>query len=428
VPPSGTPPRKPSARGLTVLKTLRESVALLGTKRFGTFWFASLLSSLGTWAQQVAEPWLLLTLGASPFLIGLDSFAMNAPVWLLTLVGGALADRADRRRVIAVFQSIQMLCPTAIVALLVAGWIHPWMIIALSVVVGVTDALSMPSFQSIVPSIVERRQIGRGLALNSTQFNLSRILGPTIAGLLISSVGAVACFVVSAVSYVPFIGVALWILPPWAPPAAPSEPETGPRKRPFDAILEIVRQPSLRTSLLTVLTTGTFCSPLVTFVPVLVRDVFHGDAGHFSAALASFGGGGLVGAVMLLGVAPGVDKRKLSSAFAFVYAGALVLIALGPWFLAIPPLLVVAGAAMTVSNTSANTCLQSDVRPDLLGQAVSLYMLALRGGMSLGALITGMSVAFLGVRHALLLNGCVALALQTLIAQTRSRSPEAARA
>src|SRR5689334_12917445 len=118
------------------MTTFRKSLNLLGTRRFGTFWFASLLSSIGTWAQQVAEPWLLLTLGASSFIIGLDSFAMNAPVWLLTLAGGALADRSDRRQVITVFQSIQMLCPTAIVILIIAGTIQPWMIIVLSVAVG----------------------------------------------------------------------------------------------------------------------------------------------------------------------------------------------------------------------------------------------------------------------------------------------------
>ena len=203
----------------------RASLRLLATRRFGTFWFASLLSSIGTWAQQVAEPWLLLTMGASSFVIGLDSFASNAPVWLLTLAGGALADRWDRRRVIAWFQSIQMLCPLAIVVLLLAGALEPWMIIVLSLVVGVTDALSMPSFQSIVPSIVERDQIGRGLALNSTQFSLSRILGPSIAGVLMASAGAVACFVVSVVSYLPFIGIALWILPRWKPPTAAQAPQ-----------------------------------------------------------------------------------------------------------------------------------------------------------------------------------------------------------
>ena len=179
---------------MVVSKSLRASMRLLATRRFGTFWFASLLSSIGTWAQQVAEPWLLLTLGASSFLIGLDSFAMNAPVWLLTLAGGALTDRSDRRRVIALFQSVQMLCPVAIVVLLLAGLVQPWMIIVLSVAVGITDALSMPSFQSIVPSIVAHDQIDQGLALNSTQFNLSRILGPSIAGVLMASFGATAAW------------------------------------------------------------------------------------------------------------------------------------------------------------------------------------------------------------------------------------------
>jgi MFS family permease len=189
------------------------SVKLLATRRFGTFWVASLLSNIGTWAQQIAEPWLLLSLGAAPFLIGLDSFARNAPIWALTLAGGVLADRADRRQIIALFESIQMKCPALIVVLLLNGRVHPYIIIALSLVVGVTDALSMPSYQSIVPSIVPRAEISRGLALNSTQFNLSRILGPAIAGVLMASVGAVACFSLSAASYIPFIGVALWILP-----------------------------------------------------------------------------------------------------------------------------------------------------------------------------------------------------------------------
>src|SRR5580693_10323675 len=116
------------------MSAFSESLALLRTRRFGIFCFASLLSNIGTWAQQVAEPWLLLTLGASSFVIGLDSFATNAPVLLLTLVGGALADRSDRKRVIAGFQSVQMLCPTVIVLLILTHSVQPWMIVALSVV------------------------------------------------------------------------------------------------------------------------------------------------------------------------------------------------------------------------------------------------------------------------------------------------------
>jgi len=157
---------------------LKASFALLRTRVFGTFWFAMLLSNIGFWAQEVAEPWLLLTLGASAFLIGLDAFVGDAPALLLTLVGGVLADHFDRRRIIAVFQSIEMLCPIALVVLLLTGSLQAWMVIGLSLVVGITDALSMPSYQSIVPSIVKRRQLATGIALSSTQYNLSRILGP----------------------------------------------------------------------------------------------------------------------------------------------------------------------------------------------------------------------------------------------------------
>lgn len=406
---------------LSVISTLRGSLRLIATRRFGTFWFASLLSSIGTWAQQVAEPWLLLTLGASSFLIGLDSFAMNAPVWLLTLAGGVLADRSDRRKVITVFQSIQMLCPAAIVVLLIVGGILPWMIIALSVVVGVTDALSMPSYQSIVPSIVPHEQIGNGLALNSTQFNLSRILGPSIAGLLMSSVGAMACFVVSAVSYIPFIGVALWILPRWTPP--PPSAAAPPKSDLFTGIGDILGQRHLRGALLTVLTGSVLCAPLITFIPVMVKQVFQGSAGHFSTAVVSFGIGGLLGAGALLSIPQSVDRRRLSTCFAIAQGASLVLTALNPWFWGLPPLLVIAGASMTITNTSANSLLQATTSPHMLGKTVSLYMLAMRGGISIGALLTGATVGLIGVQHALLVNGMLAVAVQIALTRMWLRGP-----
>jgi predicted MFS family arabinose efflux permease len=400
--------------------TFRQSLRLLTTRRFGTFWIASLLSSIGTWAQQVAEPWLLLTLGASPFLIGLDSFAMDAPVWLLTLAGGALADRSDRRRIIAVFQSIQMLCPTTIAILLLAHRIQPWTIVALSVVVGLTDALSMPSFQSIVPSIVAHDDVGRGLALNSTQFSLSRILGPAIAGGLISTVGITACFVVNAASYVPFIGVALWILPRWTPTPSVGAKPTRPT---IVGLRDVLRQTQVRHALLTVFGSALLCTPLLTFTPVLVQAVFRESAGHFSAALAAFGAGGLLGGIGLLGVPNSVDPRRLTSRWAQALAVLVAATALNPWPWALPVLLLLAGLSMTVSNITANTMVQSTVASDALGRTVSLYMLAIRGGGALGALITGATVSRFGVQSALLLNGAIAVAFQAALARDWPRSP-----
>jgi MFS family permease len=397
-----------------------ESLRLLRTRRFGTFWFASLLSSIGTWAQLVAQPWLLLSLGAPSFLLGLDSFAMGAPVFVLTLMGGVLADTADRRRVIFSFQSIQMLCPTLVVILLLTGAVRPWMIIALSLVIGITDALSMPSFQTIVPSIVERDQLPTGIALYSTQFNLSRILGPALAGVLMASIGATGAFAVSAASYVPFILVALWILP--AAPVGTSAGGPIDFRRLFAGIREIADEPVLRGALLTVLATSCLCAPLLTFCPVLIKEAFSGDVSHFSLVMGSFGVGGLLGAVGLLGVDPHRDRKPLSSWSAGAYGAVVVLTALNDWFWVLPVLFVLAGISMTASNTSANAVLLGIAPERIRGEAVSLYMLAMRGGVAVGSLLTGLSVSLLGVRAALLVNGAAAVLAQIAVAHNWLRA------
>lgn len=313
-----------------------------------------------------------------------------------------------------------MLCPTLLVVLLLTGAVRPWMVIALSVVVGVTDALSMPSFQSIVPSIVERRQIASALALNATQFNLSRILGPALAGILMASVGAVGCFALNAASYLPFIWVALWILPRGRSRRS-GEPREGGRL--FDGLGDILRSAHLRGALLTVLLTSVFCGPLIVFCPVLVKEALKGNVNDFSIAIGAFGVGGLLGAAALLGVDPGRDRRRLSSWSAAFYGLVLMLAGLNPWFWGLPALLVLAGVSMSISNTSANSLLQATAVPALRGQTVSLYMLALRGGLSVGSLLTGVSISLLGVRHALLLNGALAVAAQLALGREWVRAP-----
>jgi len=398
--------------------TLRDSLALLTTRRFGTFWFASLLANIGTWAQQVAQPWLMLSLGASSFLLGLDSFALGAPALLLTVVGGWLADQSDRRSVIAIFQSIQMACPVLIVALLMSGSIRPWMVIGLSLIVGITDALSMPSFQTIVSMIVERDQLATGLSLNASQFNLSRVLGPAVAGILMASVGAIGAFTVSAASYIPFILVALWILPRGPDHASDAEARVPLLK----SIRLIGGDAVLRGALLTVLVTSLLCTPLITFCPVLVAQVFAGNVGHFSITMGAFGVGGFMAAAGLLAVDPLRDRRPLASTSALAFAIVVVACAINPWAWALPPLFVLGGMAMTAGNVSANAFLQTAAPAHTRGRSISLYMLAMRGGLAMGSLITGASVAWLGVRGALLANGLLAILLQLITRRVWARS------
>lgn len=161
----------------------------------------------------------------------------------------------------------------------------------------------------------------------------------------------------------------------------------------------------------------------MTFAPVLVKEVFHGNATQFSVAVGAFGVGGLLGAVVLLAVPPEHDWRRWSSWSAVGHGLIVILAALNPWSWCLPMLLAVAGMAMTASNISANSLLQAAARPALLGRTVSMFMLTMRGGLSLGSLITGASVSLGGVQHALLINGALAVGLQLALGRAWLRSP-----
>ena len=387
-----------------------DSISLLRTKRYGIFWFSSLLSNIGTWMQSVAEPWLVLSISGSPFLLGLDTFAMNGPFWLLTLWGGALADRRERDRIIYLFQGIQMLCPVLIVFLVFTGWIKAWMIIALSFVVGVTDALSMPSFQSLIPSIVSKKELAPAIALNSIQFNLSRVLGPAIAGIVMLKYGPLWCFGGNALSYIPFFLSVYWLYPRFKDDAH-EKPKDGFK----DTVKSILQRRSIAGALLSVFITSFFCSPIITFSPVIVREVLHSNVEKFGNVMTAFGIGGLLGPLLLFLAMRRISPPILSFIAAICY-GAFVAAATNVtaiWQLG--ALLIGCGFLLTVANTSANTFLQSSAENSQRGQMSSLFMLAMRGGLSLGNLMTGVVVSLWDVQHALLLNGVLAVAIQVLI-------------
>jgi predicted MFS family arabinose efflux permease len=235
-----------------------------------------------------------------------------------------------------------------------------------------------------------------------------------------TGIGAVGAFAVSAASYLPFILVVLWILP--RRPLQAEQGEGFDRHRLRVNVGIVLSQPLLRGALATVFVTSLLCAPVVVFCPLLVKEAFHGDVSHFSLAVGAFGVGGLLGGIGLLGATARKDLRPLSSGFAALYG--VVVIAAGwsgnPWGLSL--LFVLAGISMTVSNTSANVVLQSSANDNVRGQTVSLYMLAMRGGMALGSLLTGLSVGAVGIRVALSINGALAVLLHLVLARLWSRA------
>lgn len=399
------------------------STRLLRSRHYGSFWFSSLLSNIGTWMQSVAEPWLVLNISGSPFLIGLDSFAMNAPFWILTLVGGVLADRKDRGLIIYFFQGTQMLCPLLIVILVATGWVKVWMIIGLSLVVGITDALSMPAFSSLIPSLVSKRDLKPALALNAIQFNLSRVVGPAIAGLVMLKYGPLWCFGANALSYVPFFLSIYWLRPLMnARQEATENDDHGPLLR---SIVALVTNPTTGFALLSVFANAFFCSPIITFSPVIVKNVLHGDMEHFGGVMTAFGVGGLLGPLLILVTIDRIGSLKLSLSAAATYGLCIISASYVGTAWQLAAVLVGSGFLMTIANTSANTFLQSTADNRSRGQMASLFMLAMRGGISLGNMATGTLVSQSSIQTALLINGFLALACQTFIILRMARAAKA---
>jgi len=392
--------------------SLHVSKSFFQSGRYILFWVSSLFSNIGTWMQQVAQPWVVLSLTNSPFWVGLDSFALTAPGWLFTLWGGVLADRYERRRTVLFFQAIQFVCVLTMVILLIMGQLEVWMIVLLSFLVGLTDSLSMPSFQSIIPSLVERKDIHRAVSLNSTQFNLSRILGPAIAGIVIVRFGAVVCFSTNAASYIPFF-LSLYFIYPRGGLKIKSEQIEGKPVQQIEEFRTLLLNPEVRLPLLSTLVTNLFCAPLVTFCAVLTKDVFHAEAGTYGGAMTALGIGGLLGAATSFISLPVYFKgNKLASVLAISLGFVVVAIALNHSFYLLLLLLVLAGAALTSSNVAVNIFLQENVVNSIRGRLVSLYQLALSGGISIGALFTGFIVSQFNISNALLINGAFTIAFQ----------------
>lgn len=405
------------SRGQGALRALR-------SRNFTILWAGNLLANTGTWMQQVAEPWLVLRLSNSPLLLGLDSFVTDAPVWLLILAGGIIADRRDRRRTALFFQGIQVLCPVLIVILLATGRIQVWMVIVLSMVVGVTDALSGPSIAALVPSSVPEDDVPSAVALNSAQFNLSRVLGPLLAGIVMATLGPIVCFALNATSYAPYLLAIFLLRLPVPPPTSKRAEETrraAARRSLLEAVGAVARKRRLRRAILTVIVTSVFAMPIVTFIPVLVRDAFHLGSTEFGGALSVFGFGGLVGAAVVLPLRTNRQRQILSSLTALGLSVLIVAVALARMFGLELALLFVIGGAMVASNTAANSILQSSIDGRIRGRVSSLYTLALRGGAPLGALATGAVVTHWGIRAALLANGLLGMACHAALIRRERR-------
>ena len=261
-------------------------------RNFRLLWMGALTSSIGTWMQKVAQAWLtiMMTGSKSAFVLGLDSFLGEVPLLLLTMVGGVFADRRDRRHMILMSQIVQMLVALVVAVLIYTRRIHIAQVLALSFIVGCVRAFGGPAYEWLLPTLVEKEHLPNAIALNSIQFNLAQVIGPFAAGAALAAFGMVACFGLNAISFLFVIAAILALRDVHVPLMA-----TDSTVAQFRGGLRFVQG---SPNLVSVMVLGFFATflgaPLLTFLPVITRDVFHRNVGFYTQ-LMTFSGAGAVG-------------------------------------------------------------------------------------------------------------------------------------
>ncbi len=380
-------------------------------RNFRLLWFGALTSSIGTWMQKVAQAWLIVTLtgDSSAFYLGLDSFAGEAPILLFTLVGGVVADRRDRRHMMLTSQVIQMAVALLLAGLIFTEAIRVWMVLALSFVAGCAQAFGGPAYQSLIPTLVGKDHLPNAVALNSIQFNLARVIGPIVAGVALASFGLVACFGLNGISFLFVIAAILALRDVHVPPAASVSM--------VDQMKDGLRYVRNSRNLMAVTVLGFIGAflglPLLTFLPVITRDVFQQDVGFYSRLMTFSGAGAVTGALIVAYIGKHRHIGRLLLIFLASFGTAMVLFSLSrtEWLTA--AILFVAGALLVMSFALTTSLAQLLAPPELRGRVVSIYMVAFRGGSPLGGLASGWLVTQVGsAPMVLMVNGT----LLTLIA------------
>jgi MFS family permease len=369
-------------------------------------WFGAFASTVGTWMQKVAQGWLVFDLTASSFYLGLDDFLGQLPILLLTLVGGVVADRHDRRRLLLGSQYVQMMTAFALAALVLFDVVRVWHVLALSFISGLGQAFGGPAYQSLIPSLVEKKDLPNAIALNSIQFNLARVFGPLLAGIAMM-LGLAACFGLNGLSFLIVIFALMSLHVKHIKPAGQK-----PMLQEMKGGIAYARSQPVLLGLTVLAFMTTFLGlPLLTFLPVFVRDVFEQDFGQLSIMMAYSGIGAVAGA-LVVAWAGRFKHMGLALLMVQVMFGVLLtMFALSRTLWLSHLLLFLAGAALVVVFSMTSSLVQLIVPDELRGRVLSIYMVAFRGGMPLGSLTAGYFATLSSAPQILAINGLLLVAV-----------------
>jgi len=384
---------------------------VLRHRAFRWIWLGALVSNVGNWMEAVGQSWLVQQQTGSPFMVELLAASEFVPHAVLMLAAGWLADRYDRRKLLLAGQTLMMLFGAVLAIAAHKGFATPWLIIAISFAEGAAWASVTPSWQAIVPALVPREELPSAIALNSAQFNTARLLGPMLAGALLSTASAAVVFDINVVSFLGIVVVLFLLRTPKAQLAAAhtsgGELVHSGGVRP--AVRWAVREPGPRRIILGVFVFALLVAPVQGLLPAMADQVLHVGAHGYGVLLSCLGAGAIFGALTLARLPRSYPRHHLIPLSMLAFALCALAYSVSRWPLVSGAALAVGGVFWVWSLASSSTAMQLLVPEGLRGRAMSVLALATTGPLPLGHLLGGTIAHAFGIRAGVLVP-CGALA------------------
>ncbi|SSW63050.1 MFS transporter [Achromobacter agilis] len=377
------------------------------SRNFTVLWVATVLSNIGTWMHDVGAGWLMTSMSPSPMMVAMVQTATSLPVFLLSLPAGALADIVDRRRLLLLVQVGLCVVAAALAWLVWAGLATPVALLLFTLAMGTGTALIAPAWQAIVPSLVPRESLQQAIAINSVGVNISRAIGPALAGFLITAVGLALPFAVNAVSFLIVAAALLW----WKPPS--DRNRSLPPEQLWGAMaagLRYARNSSaLKATLVRAVAFFVFASAFWALLPLVVRTVLQGGAELYGIMLGSVGLGAVLGAFLLPRIRKACGADRVVMLGTCGIAVTLAVVALVPVPAAAIAASLLAGASWIAVLSSLNVSAQTALPDWVRARGLSIFVTVFFGSMSLGSLLWGQAASLFGIPQAMLAAAVCAL-------------------
>ena len=387
-------------RAQTVFRSLRH-------RNYRLFFSGQSISLIGTWMQRLALPWVVYRMTGSEVLLGVVGFAGTIPSFLLAPVAGVLIDRWSRYKVMLVTQVISMVQACVLAWLSLSGMLEIWHIILLSVILGCINSFDMPARQAFVINMVnDREDIGNAIALNSMMFNGARLIGPSVAGILLATAGEGVCFLVNAVSYVFVIGSLFAMNAVHTTDRKKTTPLWQELKEGLDYTFGF---PPIRSIIMLLGLVSFMGASYSVLMPVYAKDILLGDSHTFGFLMGGAGAGALLGAIYLASKDTVLRLGRLIPAATALLAAGMIAMSLNSSFFVSLFIIFFIGLGMMTQTAASNTILQTIADEDKRGRVMSFYTMAIMGTAPFGSLMAGWMAKWLGTPWTIFIGGAVCL-------------------